>query len=121
MDKVYGRINWDTETCNGSMNTNKYLFSQLARAICLASYEKPLTVEEISICTGIPTMYIEDELPRLAYGDAICKVGNKYVTNFIIFRHFPHFGQSRIRRHFFPCENGISRKSDIFLWFFGKI
>ena len=86
MDKVYGRINWDTETCNGSMNTNKYLFSQLARAICLASYEKPLTVEEISICTGIPTMYIEDELPRLEYGDAICKVGNKYVTNFIIFR-----------------------------------
>lgn len=31
-------------------------------------------------------MYIEDELPRLEYGDAICKVGNKYVTNFIIFR-----------------------------------
>ena len=86
MDKVYGRINWNTETCNGSMNTNKYLFSQLARAICLAAYEKPLTIEEISICTGIPTMYIEDELPRLEYGDAICKVGNKYVTNFIIFR-----------------------------------
>ena len=85
MDKVYGRINWNTETCNGSMNTNKYLFSQLARAICLAAYEKPLTVEEISICTGIPTMYIEDELPRLEYGDAICKVGNKYITNFIIF------------------------------------
>ncbi len=86
MDKVYGRINWNTETCNGSVNTNKYLFSQLARAICLAAYEKPLTVEEISICTGIPTMYIEDELPRLEYGDAVCKVGNKYVTNFIIFR-----------------------------------
>lgn len=31
-------------------------------------------------------MYIEDELPRLEYGDAICKVGNKYVTDFIIFR-----------------------------------
>ncbi|MBQ8448477.1 MAG: sigma-70 family RNA polymerase sigma factor [Clostridia bacterium] len=85
MDKVYGRINWNTEMCNGNMDTNKYLFSQLARAICLAAYEKPLTVEEISICTGIPTMYIEDELPRLEYGDAICKVGNKYITNFIIF------------------------------------
>jgi len=31
-------------------------------------------------------MYIEDELPRLEYGDAICKIGNKYATNFIIFR-----------------------------------
>ena len=63
-----------------------YLHTQISRAICLAAYEKPLTVEEISISTGIPTMYVEDELPRLEYGDAICKVGNKYVTNFIIFR-----------------------------------
>ena len=31
-------------------------------------------------------MYIEDELPRLVYGDAVCKIGNKYATNFIIFR-----------------------------------
>lgn len=86
MDKVYQRINWNTTVCNGNMNSHKYLHTQIARAISLAAYEKPLTVEEISISTGIPTMYIEDELPRLEYGDAICKVGNKYATNFIIFR-----------------------------------
>ena len=86
MDKVYQRINWNTTVCNGNMNSHKYLHTQIARAISLAAYEKPLTVEEISISTGIPTMYIEDELPRLEYGDAICKIGNKYATNFIIFR-----------------------------------
>lgn len=86
MDKVHQRINWNTMVCNGNMDSHKYLHSQIARAICLAAYENPLTVEEISISTGIPTMYIEDELPRLEYGDAICKIGNKYVTNFIIFR-----------------------------------
>ena len=86
MDKVYQRINWSTTSCNGNMNSEKYLSTQIARAICLAAYETPLTVEEISIRTGIPTVYIEDELPRLEYGDAICKVGNKYVTDFIIFR-----------------------------------
>ena len=86
MDKVYQRISWDTKTCNGNMNPDAYLHTQISRAICLAAYEKPLTVEEISISTGIPTMYVEDELPRLEYGDAICKVGNKYVTDFIIFR-----------------------------------
>lgn len=86
MDKVYQRINWNTMVSNGHANTHQYLFSQIARAICIAAYEKPLTVDEISISTGIPTMYIEDELPRLEYGDAICKVGNKYVTNFIVFR-----------------------------------
>ena len=86
MDKVYQRINWNTTISNGHANTHQYLSSQIARAICLAAYEKPLTVEEISMRTGVPTMYIEDEIPRLEYGDAICKVGNKYVTNFIIFR-----------------------------------
>ena len=86
MDKVYLRINWNTMVCNGHANTHQYLSSQIARAICLAAYEKPLTVEEISMSTGVPTMYIEDELPRLEYGDAICKIGNKYATNFIIFR-----------------------------------
>ena len=86
MNKVYQRINWNTGTCNGNMDSDAYLHTQISRAICLAAYEKPLTVEEISISTGIPTMYVEDELTRLEYGDAICKVGNKYVTNFIIFR-----------------------------------
>lgn len=86
MDKIYQKIHWNTETCNGNMNPDTYLHTQISRAICLAAYEKPLTIEEISIRTGIPTMYVEDELPRLTYGDAVCRTGNKYVTNFIIFR-----------------------------------
>ena len=86
MDKVYKRINWNTNSCNGSMDSDRYLHTQIARAICQAAYEKPLTVEEISLCTGIPAMYIEDELSRLEYGDAIQKYGNKYATDFIIFR-----------------------------------
>lgn len=87
MDKVYRRINWNTTCCNGSMDSDRYLNTQIARAICKAAYDKPLTIEEISIATGIPAMYIEDEIPRLEYGDAICKIGNnKYATNFIVFR-----------------------------------
>jgi RNA polymerase sigma factor (sigma-70 family) len=86
MDKVYKRINWNTGTCNGNIDVNKYLFNQVARAICEAVYEKPLTVEEISIKTGLPAMYIEDELPRLIHGEAIVKEGAKYATNFIILR-----------------------------------
>lgn len=84
MDKVYKRINWNTTSCNGSMDSNKYLYSQIARSICEAVYENPLTVEEISLRTGIPSMYIEDELSRLEYGDAVRKIGNKYATDFII-------------------------------------
>ena len=36
-----------------------------------ACYEAPLTLEEISLATGLPTMYIEDALSHLVYGDAI--------------------------------------------------
>lgn len=86
MERVYKRINWNTTCCNGALDSDKYLHAQISRAICLAAYEKPLTIEEISINTGIPAMYIEDELPRLEYGDAVCKIGNKYATDFILFR-----------------------------------
>lgn len=86
MEKVYQRINWNTTGCNGRMHSDRYLHTQIARAICQAAYEKPLTVEEISQCTGIPAMYIEDELPRLEYGDAVRKIGNKYAADFIIVR-----------------------------------
>lgn len=85
MNKIYKRMNWNTTCCNGSMVPDRYLHSQLSRAICRAAYEKPLTVEAISVVTGIPAMYIEDELPRLEYGDAVCKIGSKYAANFIIF------------------------------------
>ncbi len=86
MEKIYQKIHWNTTTCNGSLDADAYLHTQVARAICRAAYETPLTVEEISICTGIPTMYVEDELPRLVYGDAICRTGNRYATDFILFR-----------------------------------
>lgn len=85
MEKVYRRINWNTTCCNGSMDSDRYLHAQISRAICQAAYQKPLTVEEISVSTGIPALYIEDELPRLEYGDAVCRTSNKYAANFIIF------------------------------------
>lgn len=86
MEKVYQRINWCTTGCNGMMDSNRYLHTQIARAICQVAYEKPLTVEEISQCTGIPAMYIEDELSRLEYGEAVKRIGNKYATGFIVLR-----------------------------------
>lgn len=84
MEKVYQRINWNSTGCNGNMDSDRYLHTQIARAICQAAYEKPLTVEEISACTGIPALYVEDEIPRLTYGEALRRTGNKYVTDFII-------------------------------------
>ena len=40
MERIYKRINWNTTVCNGNLDTYEYLHSQVARAICLAAYEK---------------------------------------------------------------------------------
>lgn len=85
MDKIYKRLNWHV-SCNGQIDTGKYLRTQAERAICEAAYENPLTVEEISLKTGLPTLYIEDTLPGLIQGDCIVQIGKKYATDFII-RH----------------------------------
>jgi len=104
--KIYDRINWKTTTCNGRMDSNKYLGSQIARAICLAAYEKPVTIEEISVITGIPALYIEDELENLIYGDAIVKKGKKYSTNFIILRQEDN---KKMIKEFKPYISDISK------------
>ena len=83
-DKIYKKLDWDTNTCNGSMDSNKYLCTQIYKAIAAACYEKPLDIEEISLKTGIPTLYLEEPIEHMIYGDAIEKTGNKYATNFII-------------------------------------
>ena len=82
-NRVYEKINW-LVGCNGSIDANKYLGSQIRRAITKAAYEKALTPSEISAVTGIPCMYIEDEIPQLLNGEALTEDNGKYATNFII-------------------------------------
>ena len=142
VEKVYQKINWNTTGCNGNMDSDRYLHSQVARAICQAAYEKPLTVEEISACTGLPAMYIEDEIPWLEYGEALRKTGNKYVTNFIVFRKADRAGLEEIlppmikevadcceaalwgkdaeleKTGFYGCEMGMKRLGYIFIPYF---
>ncbi len=107
VDKVYQRINWNTDTCNGNVDVERYLHTQIARAICQAAYEKPASVEEISDRTGIPAMYIEDELPRLIGGDAVSAAGGKYGADFIVLRQ----GDIKaLEASFLPLAEGIAAR-----------
>lgn len=85
MNKTYKKIDWSVG-CNGNFAPNQYLKTQIYKAIANACYEKPLDVEEISLATGIPTLYLEEPLEFMIYGDAIEQIGSKYATNFIILR-----------------------------------
>lgn len=108
-ERVYKRVNWNTGTCNGSMDPDRYLHTQLSRAICLAAYRKPVTVEEISLATGIPAIYIEDEIPRLLFGDALSKIGKKYATDFLILSL-----EEKKKLAAVPC-NPVTALADFFL------
>lgn len=111
LGKVYDRINWWI-ACNGNFNSNKYLDSQIRRAICIAAYEEPSTVEDISAATGIPTMYIEDEISILEYGDAVIRQDSKYITDFIILRKNDN---ERMIKEFQPLIGILADKiTDIF-------
>jgi RNA polymerase sigma-70 factor, ECF subfamily len=84
-ERVYDQIEWII-MCNGSMDPNRYLDRQINRAIASAAYEHAVSVEEISDVTGIPCLYIEDELEEMIYGEALIETGGKYETGFIVHR-----------------------------------
>lgn len=83
MEKTYEYIKMHI-MCNGSFSPNQYLSTQLYKAIAKACYFAPRSVEEISLATGVPTLYLEEALEHMCFGDALEKVGKKYTTDFII-------------------------------------
>lgn len=83
-NRIYQQHEWFI-TGNGNVNTG-LLKRQIVRSILTACYHQHQTVEQLSMATGIPAMYIEDELEPLLQAEAIeCRSG-KYRTNFIIHR-----------------------------------
>jgi len=83
MEKNYNRIKMHV-MANGGFAPDQYLDTQLKKAIAKVCYQSPLTLEEISLATGVPTLYLEEPLEHMIWGDAIEQIGNKYATNFII-------------------------------------
>jgi RNA polymerase sigma factor (sigma-70 family) len=64
---------------------NCYFNSMLISNICVAIYDKALTIEDIARKIGAASAYVEDELQKLEKSDLVRQVGKgKYQTNFII-------------------------------------
>lgn len=80
--RVYEKINWFVSG-NGDVDVS-YIQRQIPRAIVTACYERALSVEEISAATGMPCLYVEDELPNLLKGEILSEHSGKYISNIII-------------------------------------
>lgn len=63
-----------------------FINDAVSQNILWHAYEKPKTIEELSMLTGIPAYYIEDKIQFLIEKDALIKISeNKYQTDFIIY------------------------------------
>ncbi len=64
---------------------NCYFQSLLTGNICVAVYEKALSIEDIARRLGVASAYVEDELQKLMKSDLIVEIGKgKFRTNFMI-------------------------------------
>lgn len=91
MDRKFGEKSYNPKDFVfgfwGELGTVYYkMFERkLPKNIVISAYEKPVSIEEISIDTGIPGPYLEDELKILLDGDVLIRnKEGKYQTNFII-------------------------------------
>ena len=93
MERKYGEKSYNpSKFCinfwgNGG---NSYIWQTFERKlpgnIVLATYEKPVTIEELSLELGVSAAYLEDELDILQKYNFIKQIGNKYQTDFLIFK-----------------------------------
>ena len=81
---IYHQQQW-LMTRNGDVDP-AILDRQIVRAIIAACYEQYRSVDELSLATGIPTMYVEDEIPHMLQTELLQRKGEKYRANLIIHR-----------------------------------
>lgn len=85
-EKSYNPAVFRMDFWGGDSSTYEPLFERkLPGNIVLAAYEKPLTVQELSIELGVSSVYLEDEIEILIKHNIIKEIGGKYQTNIIIF------------------------------------
>ena len=74
---IYGKEGLNYEPYN-------VINSLIDENILIQSYEKPLTVKEVSEIIGVPTVYTEPIIAKLLHHELMRKVKNKIFTDFII-------------------------------------
>lgn len=82
--RVYDKFDWHVFG-NGDIDIS-YLERQLPRAILSVCRTEYKTIEDISEATGIPCMYIEDELAGLVRGEIVYRKGNRYISGVILYK-----------------------------------
>ena len=98
-------------------NSNPYfkLFDRkLPGNIVLAAYEKPLTVQQLSVELGVSVPYLEEELEILSEHQIITENNGKYQTNIIIFKEdYENEAEKLFEPIFKPCSALLKSSIDV--------
>ena len=89
MTRKYGEKSYDPGVFRldfwGNNNHYDRVFDRrLPGALMLAAYDAPMTEAELAVETGVPAVYLEDELDTLVAAGLMTKKENRYRTNLII-------------------------------------
>lgn len=86
-EKSYNPGTFRVDFWGGNSNPYFKLFERkLPGNIVLAAYEKPMTLQELSIELGVSVTYLEEETEILLKHEILTQVNGKYRTNIIIFK-----------------------------------
>ncbi len=90
MERTLGELSYNPKTLHpmyhgqGPNRFYDFMQSKIKQNIVSACYNDALTVQQISIETGIPLPYLDDEIKSLEDKCVLIKDGNHYKTNIII-------------------------------------
>lgn len=103
---IYQKHQW-LLTRNGDVNP-AIVDRQIVRSILSSCYEKFQSVEELSLLTGIPSLYIEDEIPQLLYAELLECKGKKYRSKLIVHRaNFAAESEALLFKHSIGLTNHV--------------
>ena len=90
MERNLGKLSYNSKTLipmysgQGPNNFWKFMQSKIKQNIVSACYNDSLTVQQISLETGVPLPYLDDEIKDLEDKQIVLRNGNHYTANVII-------------------------------------
>lgn len=118
MERKLGTLSYNPITLNPMYNGSgpnrfwDFMQSKIRQNIVNACYNDTLTAEQISLETGIPLPYLEDDLRALWEKEILIKDGTHYKTNVLIIT--ADCGEE-IKRAAVPFQDKIADKIEAFL------
>lgn len=88
MEKIYGQYSYNPVKLAvrywGDQNKYWNILSKISQNIIMSCYFDKQTEEQISIQTGIPTAYLEEEIKKLIEADIITESNGFYQSNILV-------------------------------------